>query len=45
VFNLAATRLSALTPPRIGPWTENHSAPKAAPRTLHELARDHLGED
>ena len=45
VFNLAATRLSALTPPKLGPWTQHHSAPKAAPRSLHELARDHLGED
>ncbi len=45
VFNLAATRLSGLMPSKIGAWTENHSAPKPAKRTLHELARDHLGEE
>ncbi len=44
-FSLAATRLGGLMPGKIGPWTENHSAPKPAARTLHELARDHLGEE
>lgn len=45
LFGLAATRLSGLMPADIGPWTEHRSAPKPATRTLHELARDHLGED
>ncbi|NMG71174.1 LutB/LldF family L-lactate oxidation iron-sulfur protein [Parazoarcus communis] len=45
LFGLAATRLSGLIPADIGPWTEHRSAPKPAARTLHELARDHLGED
>lgn len=45
LFGLAATRLSGLMPADIGPWTEHRSAPKPAARTLHELARDHLGED
>ncbi|NMG50545.1 iron-sulfur cluster-binding protein [Azoarcus communis] len=45
LFGLAATRLSGLIPADIGPWTEHRSAPKPATRTLHELARDHLGED
>lgn len=37
-----ATRLRGLTPKRLGPWTENHSAPKPAARSLHELAKQHL---
>ncbi len=44
-FSLAATRLGGLMPGKIGPWTENHSAPRPAARSLHELARDHLGEE
>ena len=43
-FRLFATRLRALTPSRLGPWTQHHSAPKPAPRSLHELAREHLGD-
>ncbi|HRK09678.1 LutB/LldF family L-lactate oxidation iron-sulfur protein [Thauera sp. WB-2] len=44
-FSFAGTRLSALMPSNIGPWTEHRSAPKPAARSLHELAREHLGED
>ncbi|MFP5400368.1 MAG: LutB/LldF family L-lactate oxidation iron-sulfur protein [Gammaproteobacteria bacterium] len=40
----AGTRLRGLMPANIGPWTEHRSAPKPAARTLHELAREHLGE-
>lgn len=43
-FRFFATRLRGLTPSRLGPWTNNHSAPKPAPRSLHELAREHLGD-
>ncbi|WP_158178044.1 LutB/LldF family L-lactate oxidation iron-sulfur protein [Pseudomonas viridiflava] len=42
LFGLFATRLRSLTPGNVGPWTQNHSAPKAAARSLHELAREHL---
>ena len=42
LFGFFATRLRALTPSNIGPWTQNHSAPKPAARSLHELAREHL---
>ena len=42
---LAGTRLRGLMPGRIGPWTEHRSAPRLAPRSLHELAREHLGEE
>ncbi|WP_137820316.1 LutB/LldF family L-lactate oxidation iron-sulfur protein [Pseudomonas sp. 2FG] len=44
-FLFLATRLRGLTPSRIGPWTQNHSAPKPAARSLHELAREHLGDE
>jgi L-lactate dehydrogenase complex protein LldF len=44
-FSFTGTRLRGLMPSKIGPWTEHHSAPKPAPRTLHERAREHLGED
>lgn len=40
----AGTRFRGLMPARIGPWTEHRSAPTPAPRTLHELAREHLGD-
>jgi L-lactate dehydrogenase complex protein LldF len=43
-FALMATRLRGLTPGKIGPWTENHSAPKPAARSLHEMAREHLAK-
>ena len=43
-FRFFATRLRGLTPSRLGPWTQHHSAPKPAPRSLHELAREHLGD-
>ncbi|MBC7210307.1 MAG: lactate utilization protein, partial [Pseudomonas sp.] len=42
LFGFFATRLRALTPSNIGPWTQNHSAPKPAARSLHELAKEHL---
>ena len=41
----AGTRLRGLMPADIGPWTEHRSAPKPAARSLHELAREHLGKD
>ncbi len=41
-FLWAATRLRRLTPRSLGPWTDNHSAPVPARRSLHDLARDHL---
>ncbi|WP_323158367.1 LutB/LldF family L-lactate oxidation iron-sulfur protein [Pseudomonas viridiflava] len=42
LFGFFATRLRSLTPGNVGPWTQNHSAPKPAVRSLHELAREHL---
>jgi len=42
LFGFLATRLRALTPRNVGPWTQNHSAPKPAARSLHDLAREHL---
>ena len=42
LFGSFATRLRSLTPGNVGPWTQNHSAPKPAARSLHELAREHL---
>ncbi|MGP3791450.1 LutB/LldF family L-lactate oxidation iron-sulfur protein [Pseudomonas sp. B392_1p] len=41
VFGFFATRLRGLTP-NIGPWAQNHGAPKPAARSLHELAKQHL---
>ena len=43
-FRLAATRFRGLTPGKLGPWTQHHVAPRPAARSLHELARDHLGD-
>lgn len=43
-FLSMATRLRNLTPGNVGPWTQNHSAPKPASRSLHELAREHLSK-
>ena len=43
-FLKAATRLRALTPSKVGPWTQNHSAPKPAARSLHDMAREHLAK-
>ena len=37
-------RLRALTPSKVGPWTQNHSAPKPAARSLHDMAREHLAK-
>ncbi|MCF5709375.1 iron-sulfur cluster-binding protein [Pseudomonas syringae] len=42
LFGFFATRLRNLTPGNVGPWTQNHSAPKPAARSLHEMARKHL---
>lgn len=42
-FSLLATRFRALTP-NIMAWSQNHSKAKPAKKTLHELARKHLGE-
>ncbi|NBA96524.1 LutB/LldF family L-lactate oxidation iron-sulfur protein [Pseudomonas sp. R5(2019)] len=44
LFGFFATRLRNLTPSKIGPWTQNHSAPKPAARSLHEMAREHLAK-
>lgn len=41
-FSYLATRFGRFTPGQLGPWTEHHSAPRPASRSLHELARDHL---
>ena len=41
-FLKMATRLRGLTPGNVGPWTQNHSAPKPAARSLHDMAREHL---
>ncbi|MBX8557238.1 iron-sulfur cluster-binding protein [Pseudomonas cichorii] len=43
-FALMATRLRGLMPGNVGPWTQNHSAPKPAARSLHEMAREHLSK-
>jgi L-lactate dehydrogenase complex protein LldF len=40
----AGTRLRGLMPSTIGPWTAHRSTPRLAARTLHELAREHLGD-
>jgi L-lactate dehydrogenase complex protein LldF len=41
-----ATRLRALTPRRIAGWSEARELPRPAPRSLHDLARDHgFGDD
>jgi len=44
VFGFFATRLRSLVPAKVGPWTQNHSAPKPAARSLHEMAREHLAK-
>ena len=44
LFGFLATRLRALAPSNVGPWTQNHSAPKPAARSLHDMAREHLGK-
>ncbi|MGY2373762.1 LutB/LldF family L-lactate oxidation iron-sulfur protein [Pseudomonas sp. SDO524_S393] len=44
LFTFGVTRLRALTPNQLGPWTQHHSAPKPAARSLHELAREHLAK-
>jgi len=43
-FSFFATRLRHLTPKHVGPWTQNHSAPKPAARSLHDMAREHLAQ-
>jgi len=42
LFLWCATRLRSLRPKNVGPWTQNHSPPTPAPRSLHDLARAHL---
>ena len=42
LFLWAATRFGKLTPKKVGPWTDNHTAPVPARRSLHDLARQHL---
>lgn len=42
IGTFCATRFRALAPKKVGPWTQNHSAPKPAARSLHELAKQHL---
>lgn len=42
LFLWGATRFRKLTPSNVGPWTENHTAPMPARRSLHDLARNHL---
>ncbi len=37
-----ATRLGQFTPSKLGAWTQNHSTPKPAKQSLHELAKKHL---
>ena len=44
-FLWAATRFRALAPKKAGPWTENHSAPVPARRSLHDLAARHLDQN
>jgi L-lactate dehydrogenase complex protein LldF len=39
LFTRTATRLRGLAPGKLGPWTRYRSAPRPAPRSLHELAR------
>jgi L-lactate dehydrogenase complex protein LldF len=41
-FLKMATRLRKLTPGNVGPWTQHHSAPRPAARSLHEMAGEHL---
>ena len=43
-FVKAATRLRGLTPNNVGPWTQNHSAPTPAARSLHDMAREHMAK-
>ena len=42
LFLWGATRFRKLTPKKTGPWTDNHTAPVPARRSLHDLAKDHL---
>ncbi len=44
LFSFFATRLRHFTPANVGPWTQNHSAPKPAARSLHAMAREHLAQ-
>ena len=37
----AATRMRGLVPSKLGPWTSVRKAPKLAPKTLHELVKEH----
>jgi L-lactate dehydrogenase complex protein LldF len=44
LFLWGATRFGKLAPKNVGPWTENHSAPVPARRSLHDLAKAHLNQ-
>ena len=44
LFLWGATRFGKLAPKNVGPWTENHSAPIPARRSLHDLAKAHLNQ-
>jgi len=39
IFGWTASRLRFLAPSKLGGWTKYRTAPKPAPQTLHELAR------
>ncbi|UFH49961.1 LutB/LldF family L-lactate oxidation iron-sulfur protein [Pseudomonas sp. KNUC1026] len=43
-FLRLATRLRGLAPAQLGPWTQNHSAPRPAAQSLHERAAAHLAK-
>lgn len=42
LFLWGATRLRMFAPKSVGPWTDNHTAPVPARRSLHDLAKQHL---
>ncbi|GGC69034.1 LutB/LldF family L-lactate oxidation iron-sulfur protein [Marinobacter halophilus] len=44
LFLWGATRLRVLAPKNVGPWTDNHTAPVPARRSLHDLAKQHLNK-
>ena len=40
--SLLATKFRHFVPNSLGPWTENHRAPKPAAKSLHQLAKQHF---
>ena len=40
-----ATRLRKLIPKKLGAWTRVRKAPALAPKTLHELMKQHSGDN